>query len=377
MTARAHNCPKNSGCSALPRVEAFSVTLRGRRLARRRSASIYGDVMASSCRWMGLGLGLVALLGCGGGSSSPSPSAAGSAGTGGSGGGNDGVAASELPYAPCPIESGVGEFLIELGADYTSVEGQVFDGVVPGFVPAELMSEGVCRLVTLPTLSCDPACPASTQTCGADNQCLPLPVAHDVGTVTVSGLARAVEMTAASRTGSYRPPPPALPHPGFAPGADLRVAASGGDYEPFTLRGWGVSALEVAPDPIVVTEGQPLALRWTAPADAGPARVAARLNVNNHGSSTTAIECDFPDTGSAQIPASLIDGLVALGASGFPTLTIGRRTATSASITPGCVQLLVRSEVTLDASLSGLVSCDTDAECPDGQTCKPIERFCE
>jgi hypothetical protein len=336
-----------------------------------------GDATVSRYRSLAFGLGLVALLGCG---SDPAPSPSSSGGTGGTGGGGaggDAVAASELPYEPCPVESGVGEFLIELGPDYTSVEGQVFDGVVPGFVPTLLMSEGVCRLVTLPTLLCDPACPASTQTCGNDNQCLPVPVAHDVGSVSVTGLARAVDMSAAARTGSYRPPPPALPHPGFEPGADLRLSASGGDYEPFALRGWGVSALEVASEPIVVTEGQPLALRWTAPADPGPARLAARLNVNNHGSSTTAIECDFPDTGSAEVPAALVDGLIALGASGFPTLTLGRRTATSTSIAPGCVQLLVRSEVTLDASLAGLVSCDSDAECPDGQTCKPIERFCE
>jgi hypothetical protein len=206
-------------------------------------------------------------------------------------------------------------------------------------------------------------------------------MAQDVGTISISGLARAVEMTANATTGNYRPGPPALPHPGFAAGADLRLAASGGDYAPFELRGWGIEALEFTADPIIVTEGQPAPITWTPPADAGPARVHAELNINNHGSSTTRIECDFADTGTGTIPASLVDALIARGASGFPTITLVRRTATSTSITPGCVQLLVTSRTdpgaALDVTLSGLISCDDDdSVCPEGQTCKPIERYC-
>jgi hypothetical protein len=318
---------------------------------------------------------LALAAGCGSDSSDPEPAGAGGGGavipsTGG-------VPASQLPYAPCPIESNVGEFLIELGADFTSVEGKVLDGVTPSLIPTELASEGECRLVTLPNLLCDPACPASTETCGANNQCLPLPAAHDVGTVSVSGLVRAVQMTANANTGNYRPGPPALPHPGFVAGADLRLASSGGDYAPFELRGWGIGVLEVPATPIDIVEGQPATITWTAPADPGPARINARLNINNHGSSNTWVECDLPDTGTAQIPASLIDGLIAQGASGFPTITLARRTASNASIAPGCVQLLVQSELALDVTLAGLVSCDSDSECPAGQTCKPIERFCE
>jgi hypothetical protein len=287
------------------------------------------------------------------------------------------VPASELAYEPCPAETNVGEFLIELGADYTSLEGKVLDGVTPSLIPSEIAQSGECRLVTLPNLLCDPACPASTETCGAENQCLPLPTAHDVGSVTITGLARAVEMTPNANTGNYRPGPPALPYPGFAPGADLRLASSGGDYAPFELRGWGIGVLEAPAAPINVSEGQPVSITWPAPADAGPARVNARLNINNHGSSNTWVECDFPDTGSASIPAVLVDGLIAQGASGFPTITLARRTATSAVIAPGCVQLLVKSELALDVTLSGLVSCDDDSMCPEGQTCTPIERFCQ
>jgi hypothetical protein len=303
--------------------------------------------------------------------------AGGGAGTGGSAGADDGVAANQIPYEPCAVENAVGQFLVTLGDGFTSVEGKVEDGVVPSLIPTELQRAGECRLVTLPNLLCDPGCTPATQTCGDNNQCLPIPQAHDVGTVTVTGLARDVQMTPNAATGNYRPGPPALPHPGFAPGADLRISTSGGDYEPFQLRGWGISALEL-PDPIAVSEGQPATISWAPPADAGPARVYAVLNVNNHGSSNTKIECDFADTGTGVIPAALVDALIARGASGFPTITLQRRTATSVDIPPGCVQFLVSSGGEFDITLSGLVSCDDDdSVCPEGQTCKPIERYCE
>jgi hypothetical protein len=271
----------------------------------------------------------------------------------------------------------VGEFLIELSLDFTSVGGKVFDGVTPGLVPTELASEGECRLLTSPSLLCDPGCPASTQTCGPDNRCVPLPVAHDLGTASVTGMLVPVEMRANAATGSYTPTPARLPHPAFEAGADLTLSTSGGDYAPLVLRGWGVSLLEVTTEPILVAPGTNTRLAWVAPAAAGPARLHLDLDVNNHGSSTAWIECDFSDDGSAEIPAALIDGLIAQGSSGFPTITLTRRTATSSLIAPGCVQLLVASSVSKDVSLSGLTSCNDDAMCPAGQTCRPLERFCE
>lgn len=303
------------------------------------------------------------------------PSSTASAGTSGSGGQQAGGDAASIPYAPCSEAASVGGFTLELADDYTSLEGKVFDAVDPRLVRTVVASEGTCRLLTPPSLLCDPGCATSTEVCAPDNQCVPVPVGHGVGSVSVSGLASAVEMTANAATGNYRASP-ALPHPGFEPGADVRLSASGGDYAPFELRGWGIALLEVTSE-ITVTEGQPSLIRWTPPVEAGPAHVLATLDVNNHGSTEASIECDFPDTGEGEIPASLVDALIAQGTSGFPSISLTRRTASSASIEPGCVQFLVTSTLDLDVSLTGLTSCDTDAECPDGQTCKPIERFCE
>jgi hypothetical protein len=319
-------------------------------------------------------------LGCGSDSSDDGAAAGAPSGSGGTSAGAGGsVSASELPYAPCPAASDLGGFAIELGNGFTDVDGRVFDAVKPSDVPTELQSEGDCRLVTFVNPLCDPACPSSTQTCGENNQCLPLPVARSVGTVSVTGLARAVEMTANANTGSYRPAPPALPHPGFPPGADLRLSASGGDYQAFELRGWGIEPLQFTGETVDISGGAPANLSWAPPTQAGPARVRAVLNVNNHGSSNTAIECNFPDTGAATIPATLIDALIARGASGFPTLGITRRTATSTNIEPGCVQLIVTTDIlfAVDVNLEGLISCDEDNPCPEGLTCKPLERYCE
>lgn len=329
--------------------------------------------MAFRClRWCALPC-FVLIAACSSDDGEPSASASGGSGGNGGAASPSGDAAS-IPYAPCSAETSVGGFELVLDPEYTSLEGKVFDAVDPRLVNGEIASEGTCRLLTPPSLLCDPGCAPSTEVCAPNNQCVPVPAGHGVGTVSVSGLATPVEMSPNGATANYRAS--GIPNPGFAPGADIRLSASGGDYAPFELRGWGVGLLEVT-SAITVTEGEPTRIQWTAPASASPARVVATLDVNNHGSTEASITCDFEDTGQGEIPVSLIDALIAQGTSGFPSVTLTRRTASSASIAPGCVELDVMSTLDLDVTLTGLTSCDTDAECPDGLTCKPVERFCE
>lgn len=298
------------------------------------------------------------------------------AGAAGGGPGLGGPEASQLPYQPCASDVEVGEFVIELASDFTRVGGKVSDGIIPIQAAVEVASAGDCRLLTPPTLLCDPGCPPSTQTCGASNTCVPLPRARDLGPVTAHGLVVPLEMRPNATTKSYaNPAVPRLPHPGFSAGADLRITTGGGDYEPFELRGWGVSLLEVT-GPSRVQRGAPTLVSWQVPADPGPARLHANLNINNHGSSVAWIECDFPDTGSGEIPATLIEGLIGRGFSGFPTITLTRRTATSVTIEPGCVELLVASEISTDVEVDGVTSCNDTSMCPSGQACLPLERYC-
>jgi len=335
--------------------------------------AIYDNAMAFRClRWRALPC-IVLIAACS--SDDGEPAAAPSGGSGGTGGSEStGGDAANIPYAPCSAAASVGGFELVLDPEYTSLEGKVFDAVDPRLVDSEVASEGACRLVTPPSLLCDPGCAPSTEVCAPANQCVPVPAGRGVGAVSVSGLAVPVEMTPNGATANYRAS--GVPNPGFAPGADIRLSAAGGDYSAFELRGWGIGLLEVTSE-ITVTEGQPTVLQWAPPASTSPARVVVSLDVNNHGSTEASIECDFEDTGEGQIPASLIDALIAQGTSGFPSVTLTRRTASSASIEPGCVELDVMSTLDLDVTLTGLTSCDVDAECPDGQTCKPVERFCE
>ena len=288
------------------------------------------------------------------------------------------IDASELPYEPCAAEQRVGEFTIQLAERYTSVDGQVYDGVVPKDVPTLLAAEGECRLLSSPAPQCNPACLPSSEVCGADNSCRPRPVARDLGTVTVRGLLAPVQMRANDVTKGYsNPAAPRLPHPGFEPGADLRLSSSGGEYAPIQLRGWGVTLLEGVNNPVQVRAGQPVVVTWQAPETAGPARVHLNLNINHHGSNSEWIECDARDEGRAEIPAGLVDELLARGQTGFPTLTATRRTVSSIVIEPGCVELLVSSEVTSDVSLDNFTSCSNAADCAPGQSCRPFELYCE
>jgi hypothetical protein len=283
----------------------------------------------------------------------------------------------DMPYAPCASEQQVGEFTIERGPDYTSVDGKVYDAITPNSVAQLLASEQECQLLSLPTFTCNPACAVSTETCGSDGLCMPLPLPRTVGAVHVTGMVVPVELTANAITGAYRPRGAQLPHPGFDPGAELALQASGGDFNAFELWGWGIFPLTEVDVPVYVSAGAPTALGWSAPEAAGPGRMHVSLNVNNHGRNNAWIECDFADDGAAEIPAGLIDALLVMGQSGFPTVTFSRRTVTSSELDWGCVQLVVSSTVSAGVSQAGLTSCNDSSMCPAGQTCRPLERFCE
>jgi hypothetical protein len=271
----------------------------------------------------------------------------------------------------------VGAFVIELGDGFTSVRGQVYDAVTPRDVPVQVAVEGECQLFTAPSMMCNPLCDASSQVCTPGNLCQAKPEPHDLGRVQVRGLRVPLRMAANQVTKSYANPASAgLPHPGFEPGASMELSTSGGDYAPIALLGWGVTGLEGVPEQVPVRGQRPLELSWLPPADAGPARVQLNLNINHHGSTSNWIECDVADVGAAVIPASLIDALLERGRSGYPTLTVTRRSVSSAEIAPGCVELQVASPTVSDVQLEGLQSCSGVGDCQPGQRCLP-EFYCE
>jgi hypothetical protein len=319
----------------------------------------------------------VAACGGDGGASGAGGSGSNAAGTSGLGSG--GVAAIDLPYAPCPEGEAVGQFVIGLDVDegYSYVAGEVSDGVPPDPSPEELARAGDCRLLRPVQTTCAPMCPFATERCNTEGVCVALPRTHDVGTVTVQGLVIPMQMSPSPVRKYSNPAQPMLPNPGFLPGADLRIVTAGGDYGPFELRAFGVTPLMLGSDPIDVAAGRATSLRWQAPEQPGPTRLQVQLNIDFHGTSGAKIECEFADTGAGEIPATLIDGLIAQGLSGFPTLTAARRSATSVEIEPGCVELLVVSDVSTPVRVEGVTSCNPEMPCPEGQTCLTPELFCQ
>jgi hypothetical protein len=278
-------------------------------------------------------------------------------------------------YAECDPAEKVGSFVVDLAPDhegspqFTSITGSVTDGVVPTSVPEVVAEAGDCSLVVSPRFECDAACTA-LQTCGPDG-CVDFPEQHSVGDVTISGLAVPMVMSPTGRNSYSNPTSAMLPHPGFEPGATLVLSAAGDEYSGFELSGWGVSPLSVPAALPEVRRDLPTEIRWTAPESVGVARVYLALNIDNHGASAARIECLTDDDGELDIDAGLTSQLLDRGLSGFPSLTLHRRTVDQTTIEPGCVEFVVGSELVIDVDVEGLTTCSTNDDCPSDQTCQP------
>ena len=87
------------------------------------------------------------------------------------------------------------------------------------------------------------------------------------------------------------------------------------------------------------------------------------MNLSSHGTDSVALACDVADTGSYQIPATLVTQLLAEEVAGYPRLTVARRTADSIAIAPGCVDLLVQAVVVKDdVAIAGVTYCANPGE---------------
>lgn len=285
----------------------------------------------------------------------------------------DGTPTDEGPdplttYAPCPYETAVGGLEIALKDGYTAIVGQTHDGVTPAAVPEAITVDGPCALYHPRTLFCDPPC-AAGDTCGEDGECMPFPSAIDVGTVTISGLKAEVELTSKAPAWFYTNIG-TLPHPAADPGDALSLVASGGSVDAFELLGEGIEPLVVDSPSLSLLEGDEPTLLWTAPSADGPARVKLAVSLANHGGVPAWLECHVDDTGTFTFPQALLDELLGLGFSGWPSVSLTRQTRDSATRTPGCIAFSVTSEVVLSVDIPGLVSCSSTEDCPGGQVCR-------
>jgi hypothetical protein len=276
-----------------------------------------------------------------------------------------------------------GTFEIELVAPEastpgrTTVVGVVYDGATPqNIIWERSMMAGDCELLTPRVPFCATPC-GSGAACVADNTCQPYPSRQAVGTVHVGGLV----LTSGGSDGgfdmtpigdSYSPPGSVnIAYPGFGEGDEVTVEASGSEFAcMFAASARGIAPLTVTTNQPALAQSTALALAWTPPADTAAATVDIHLDISHHGGTKGKITCNTADDGQLSIDAALVDGLLALGAAGYPTIILTRDTVGSTVISSGRVDLVLRSQIELPITVPGVTSCTEDNQCPQGQTCR-------
>lgn len=301
---------------------------------------------------------LVAMVGCDdGGSMPPGPSP---------------DAGISMPRGACETAQRVGGFVIEAQTNYSVLDGQVSDGVVPISVPELVREEAGCRLLRRRNPNCQPACQPG-QTCDHSGSCIPFPMSVNIGQVQVFGLEKEVSMEARSPGDRYFDTE--LPHPVFTPNANITLSSSG--QPSLLLVGHGVEPIRPAENTWLIRRGQPLSVQWNEPANARSGEVSMQLTIDQHGTSPLSVQCTFADDGSAEVPAVLVDALLDAGVTGYPNGRIVRRTADSQSVPGGCVDLVVGSPQRMMVRVEGHTPCRRDSDCSGGQRCNTMLERCE
>lgn len=287
-------------------------------------------------------------------------------------------------------ETVIGAFqaAIEAAQSSTEVIGQVKDAPVPpNIVWTDTEEDGDCRLQEPSVPFCDPGCGGDI--CVDGNTCVPYPMGHSVGEVTVEGVqleSGETKLVLKEINTNYQAPPnTAYAFPPFVEGEPVQIHAAGGEYPAFDLLASAIAPLELSSSDFTVEEGKPLALTWNAASKPNSSSVHLKLDIAHHGGARGRIECDTADDGELTISGSMITALIGLGVAGFPTVELTRISRGGASIPQGCVELRVSSFVSQLVTVTGVTSCtDTTCEagnsdcipCPDGMMCR-ADLVCE
>jgi len=299
---------------------------------------------------------------------------------------DDDATGEETPLPPpddveldgdCDLAVKYGAFGVDETVDYTTVQGQVSNGVVPVTVLRNIQEEGDCRLMKRENPFCDPPCGPGL-TCDYDGECITFPEPQDLGDVIVRGLVERIAME--PRQPGYNYFAVGLPEEAILPGETIQLRSTGGTWDAFEAWGIGVESLVMPEDLLwTIAEATSLDIEWPAPSAGARSHVQFRLNIDQHGTSPATLICDFPDTGSATVPATMIDGLRAAGVTGWPAGSVTRRTAdhTVLSDGEGCVEFAVSSPRNVNVTVSGYIPCNDANPCPEGLECNEAIELCE
>lgn len=275
----------------------------------------------------------------------------------------------------CPLETDFGGFVVEAYEEYSIVSGAIADGVVPITILEVIGTDGECEVKRRNNPFCDPAC-VSGDTCDFDGNCITYPSNQDLGDVSIIGLAESVTMEAVVPGNTYFNT--SLPHPAFTSGELIELQMPGGTYGPVDLFGVGVETLNAKDSGWTVESGNDLIVSWNAPTSkVVRSEVTMRINIDQHGTSPSTIYCTFEDDGEGVVPASIIQQLVEVGVSGFPSGQLNRRTADSTTIGDGCMDFEVSSRREVDVDVVGYTPCISTLDCPEGEECNLELQICE
>lgn len=330
------------------------------------------------------------VMSSGGGSTNTGGSTGDAAGTSASG--STGVISAQPTQASDPDAPLVGSFTVSMPAPDPATgvsEPAAFQGVVRDGPPVEMTSWSVleedehCTLYAPSIPFCDPAC-ESGAACVTGDVCQPYPTAHSLGQANLTGL----ELEDGTSEFSITPLRPnfnylpgasvVLNNPPVAEGAPVQLSTDGGDYDPITLVALGIAPLDFQGDgePLLFAPDAALLLEWTPPEHPNQSEMLIDVDISHHGGAKGKINCTAPDEGSLEISQALVSGLIELGAAGFPTITLTRRSAGFANIEPGQVALEIVSDLILPLDIPGLVSCTGPDDCEADQTCG-TDRTCQ
>lgn len=271
-------------------------------------------------------------------------------------------------YASCPQEDDVGGFDVTLEETFTAVQGAVASAVRPNFVPEVTLSDGPCELLEPKNLFCDPMCGAG-ETCGDDGSCVPLPSNQSVGIVRIEGLSAEIEMEARAPVFFYNHVGE-LPHPALQRGDAIVLLAAPEDLAPFSMATIGIDPLDVTTQSLALAHDSGASLYWTPGSGHEAVAMEIELNIANHGGTPARVQCVTSDVGQFEIPSSMINALLNMGYSGFPSVTLTRAASNIAQIEYGCVAFRTQSRVVIPVEIPGLISCSNDNDCPTAQTCQ-------
>jgi hypothetical protein len=331
---------------------------------------------------LGIALALSIVAGCGDNETTP---ASGDAGRGGTSAAGSGAAGSGgAAGAPADASADLyGSFNVSfVPADpgtmsdaRTSIIGKFSDGPTPNPEVWKVEREvDNCQLYVPDPVLCQPAC-GSSAACVHGNTCLQYPTATTVGTITLTGIGSS-PIAIDPISNNYQPKSSAgVPYPPCSEGDTLTLAAAGGGKEGFEIAAKCIAPL-VFDDALTLQKGQPLKLTWSAPGQPNLAKVGVKLDISHHGGSTGKVECEVPDTGSLELPATLVDRLIDLGVAGFPTIALTRKVVAAGSGRAKNVTFTNAAPIEQPVVIPGLVSCSEDTDCPSGQACQ-TNRACK